>query len=1347
MQLIASLLMVGMLFSASPKKAKGDVYGLDVRLKIARSLKQAGKYEAAEKAYRDLLKYYPNNPDGLKELAEILSTKKSGWNEAIRLLKKYLKIKPKDVDAHYLLSQLYIYKSDLRNAEKELKITLKLNPKNIKAKLDLARVLYWQGKGKEAVKYFEVIERTKPSLFTFKSRLEYAYSLLQAGRYSKAKSIFLSLKSGGGRDVLFGLAMCEKKLGNYSLALRYLRRILAQNPSDVNSIVEIARIYAAEGMTSKAIEYYKKALRYRPNDENLKFEYIQVASSNPKTARELLQEVKKFIEKNPNNLDYQLEYAHILSNIPERREEAIRIYEKILEKFPNQKKALKGLRDVVIRMEGKPDMIPIYLKLLKTFPNDVNLRLKLAEAYKNAGKPDIALSWFKSVLRLDPNNVWANLGIGGIYINQEQYDQAIIYYKRVLRKEPDNYYALSGLGGAYLALGDKKSALIYYRRAYKIKPTAEVLKAIKEIEGEERVEKAERLKKIGNYAKAITIYKELLKQTPDSKRILLGLATCYHELGQEEKAIEYYDRILELNPEDKDAIIGKGWALLGLGKYQEAINLIQEHNLIHDPDGMKILQQAQIQYYIKEAEKEKKQGHYEKSLKYYLAARKIAPSNLDILKGIAGVYMLMKRFADAASIFEILLQKSPNDTTLLRSYADALYSSGQSDRAIKIYERLYRITKSPTVLAKINKIKYMDKLKQAEYFKSRGRLEKAAEIYQKLYEENPGEISIMLGLAGVYFDLGKYEQARRLYSQVLVLDPTNKDALQGLVGALIKLHKEDEALTYLIALYKQYKTKEIEDQIKNVEVYRIVKKAEEYKKKHKFYTAFVLYKKAYQIDPNNVDVLKGLGGLYAANGQFEEAAKLYEHALQLSPDDEDIAIDLARIYRGLGKDYSALKILRRLHVTTLDPRVALEYAKILYSLNMKYDALKVLEVADMNADRGKKKGDEEFLPPFLPEDTLEAIMEDTLNVAKEIGLENIAKNQLPPLLSLGPEISPENFFTLQRKEAIYYIRNLKEKIRRELRAYVQLGPYYRQKSGTKGTSFLEIPAFPVQVSFPLYNNRVTIQASAVEASNGVLTDDGIGIQAVAQGPFAPGSYYLMVGITPMGFDGGTNFKGDVRFKFLLSDFWGFYLRGFTLPNDESYLAYVGYYDPDIGKLHGKVTETGAEVGLLFRHSPKDLAMIVGTSVLRGIRVYNNYKKEGLFRVGYTIKTPLYLDLLRVGFDFYIMSFSSYLGDYSLGHGGYFSPEIFANNSLVLELQKERNDLLFKIYGSAGAQYMRGPTTNYFVPGTKFGFSLGIDFEYFLYKSLLFGINYKYNDVAPYFQDHRVWLFIRYYFSS
>ena len=1343
MQIINLFLVMGLLFSAQPKKAKGDVYGLDVRLKIARSLKEAGKFDAAEKAYRDLLKYYPNYPPAMKELAEVLSTKKSGWNEAIRLLRKYLKKKPNDADAHYLLAKLYIYKSNLKDAERELKITLKLNPKNIEARMDLARVLYWRGKGREAVKYFEYVEKKKPSLFTYKSRLEYAYSLLDAGKYTRAKNLFLGLKSGGDRDALFGLALCEKNTGNYQEALKYLRRILASNPNDVNAIVEMARIYAAQGLTSRAVTYYKKALKLRPGDENLKFEYIQVASSNPETARKLLKEIEKFLEKNPNNIDYQLEYAHILSNIPERRAEAIKIYEKILAKFPNNRKALTGLRDAVTRIEGKPDMIPIYLKLLKKFPNDVNLRLKLAEAYKNAGKTDVALSWFKSVLRYDPENIWANLGIGGIYINQGKYDRAIVYYKKVLSKDPNNYYALVGLGGAYLALGNRETSLKYYKRAYRIRQTAQVLKIIKEIESEEDIERAEELKKRGDYTKAIEIYERLLVKNPGSKRILLGLATSYHELGQDEKAIEYLDRILELDPNDKDAIIAKGWALISLGQYRAAIDLIKSHNLLRDPDGQKIFQQAQIQYYIKEAEKEKKQGHYEKALQYYLAARKIQPDNLDILKGIAGIYMDMKRFDEAASIFEILLKKSPNDPELLAAYADALLSSGREDEALKVYSKLFKMTKSPEIQERISKILYSNRLKLAEYFKKKGKLEKAAEIYEKLYEKNPADTRVMLGLAGVYFDLGRYEDARRLYSQVIVLDPTNKDALNGLVGALIKLKKEDEALTYLLTLYKKYKTREIEEQIKKLEVYRIVKKAEEYKKKHRYYTAFVLYKKAYLLDPDNIDVLKGLAGLYAANGQFEEAAKLYEHALHLNPDDEDVAIDLAKVYRGLGKDYSALKILRKLHVNSLDPRVALEYARILYSLNMKYDALKVLRVAELNTE-GEKGGGDEFLPPFLPEDTLETMIEDTLNVAREIGLENIEKNQLPPLLSLAPNVPPENFFTLQKHEAIYYIKKLKEKIEREIRAYIQLGPYYRQKSGTKGTSFLEVPAFPVQISFPLYNTRITLQATPTSAEDGVHRDDGVGAHAIFQGPFTPGTFYLMAGITPMGFAGGTNFKGDLRFTFLLSDFWGFYLRAFTLPNDESFLAYVGLYDPDIGKLHGKVTESGGEIGLVFRHSPKDLSMILGTSVLRGIRVYNNYKKYGLFRVGYTFKTPLYLDLLRVGFNFYAMTFSSYLGEFHLGHGGYFSPDVFADNSLILELQRERGDLFFKIYGTAGAQYIRGPATLYLKPGTKFGFSLGLVFEYFLYKSLLFGIHYKYNDVAPYFQDHRVWLFIRYY---
>jgi Flp pilus assembly protein TadD len=61
------------------------------------------------------------------------------------------------------------------------------------------------------------------------------------------------------------------------------------------------------------------------------------------------------------------------------------------------------------------------------------------------------------------------------------------------------------------------------------------------------------------------------------------------------------------------------------------------------------------------------------------------------------------------------------------------------------------------------------------------------------------------------------------------------------------------------------------------------------------------YQRALILDPNQIDALKGMGGIYARKGDSETALKYFLHASQSAPLDDSVHYQLASLYRKLGR--------------------------------------------------------------------------------------------------------------------------------------------------------------------------------------------------------------------------------------------------------------------------------------------------------------------------------------------------------------------------------------------------------------------------------------------------------------
>ena len=115
------------------------------------------------------------------------------------------------------------------------------------------------------------------------------------------------------------------------------------------------------------------------------------------------------------------------------------------------------------------------------------------------------------------------------------------------------------LGIARQRLGRAEEAAEAYRRGLALRPQNRELRR----PASAKSEWAYRLHIDGDYAGAVTLYRELLADDEESALIWYNLGLAYQALGQVEPAREALVRAAKLDPSDKrfrDALLGLNWA-------------------------------------------------------------------------------------------------------------------------------------------------------------------------------------------------------------------------------------------------------------------------------------------------------------------------------------------------------------------------------------------------------------------------------------------------------------------------------------------------------------------------------------------------------------------------------------------------------------------------------------------------------------------------------------------------------------------------------------------------------------------------------------------------------------------
>jgi tetratricopeptide (TPR) repeat protein len=398
----------------------------------------------------------------------------------------------------------------------------------------------------------------------------------------------------------------------------------------------------------------------------------------------------------------------------------------------------------------------------------------------------------QEAIRLDPRLLGAHLNLAQVYTLRGEDALAVPVFRRILELDPRNTEARMALAALkrspegllilatdFLKTGDRSSA----------KALLEDARRLSDVPAAWSVRLAELLVREGLVAEGIDVLERARKADPSSYEPVFALGGAYLVKGDPARALAAYDLALGLRPASVTA-----------------------------------LRQA--------AAVAEKQGELERSLSYWLRARKLAADDAQILLGFGRVCLKMDLLDDAEAALTRAAGLRPGDPAYAYTLAVAKVGKKQYEAAQALLEPL-ALTRSEDAQLQyaLGSVLYMQ-----------GKLSEAAARLRESLRFEPGQLASSYYLALVARDQGRDAEAIEGLEELLRRHPDHASSCEALGGLLMNGRREAEAERLL--------------------------------------------RRAIELNPKSVKANYQLGLLLARTGRREEADKQLELAKSLRAEDD-----------------------------------------------------------------------------------------------------------------------------------------------------------------------------------------------------------------------------------------------------------------------------------------------------------------------------------------------------------------------------------------------------------------------------------------------------------------------------
>ncbi len=950
-------------------------------------------------------------------------------------------------------------------------------------------------------------------------------------------------------------------------------------------------------------------------------------------------------------------------------------------------------------------------------------RYNAAVAERNAGNFQNAERMLLEIQDMAvPDNHWARVALADTYVRMNRLERAEELYKAVLVEDDDNAAAVMGLVGLYQRRGNIAEALQYGRKL-----SAEDRRefGLSRVEAQMMRARAEAAIRRGQTSVARRELEAAVRRMPNDPWLRLDYASVLLNTGNRAAADRQMAEIVQRFPNGVETRQANAVYRSRVGDWPQVVRIIESLPNSARNKGMRdLLAEARFSTAITAVRAEVARGNTERALDLVQDLERTygGTPERDVL--VADAYMAAGDGVRAVAIVRNLIPRanrlSPGAVVRM---ADILGQQGHRDEGNRLLADLSRRNNLPSTFSnEIERVRVANVISRARTEFNRGAYEKAFDTLTPVLTENPRN-GDALRLAGeIHLMTDHSDIAYEYFARAISVNPEDRFSISGAVGAAIAAEDIDAASRLLEAAIARmpeepslyYLAADIAQAAGNKEATR---------------EALEIARRLQR--PGEAEAGPALGNRTPGLGRpilrrgptpslddeasliapktTNHAAASWAESIQArlaaaGADNGVFTLTAASDYTGgaeIGGAQSAssgdrLSDLSDVLDTTPD-RPSVDTYVIAQAENQ-YEADRVRRMLRGISDEEQNQAGQS--PRVIPLRTTP--LEETQSTAARFNVRRAPRTTEERLQDLRWELDTtvgQDIGARRRpgERGISRVFEVSSTTRGETnlfggRAYLAATPTF-VTAGDEATGRSSYRRFGSNAADPVL--AVMDPAVIVEEQ----AQAGVGIEA----GWNKGRFHVDLGATPLGFT-VVNFVGGMRYDFDMGDEWFLRLDGHRRAVKDSVLSFAGSEDTGnqdgtgtfdgTGENFGGVTRSGISATLLRDFGQFGIYAGLGYDIYKGENIEANDYYEATAGA-YFLPVNRTNEQLQIGYNTTYFAFDENRSFFTLGHGGYFSPQTFVSASIPVDYRFQQGPLRYSLVGAIGVQYFDEDTEPFF----------------------------------------------------
>lgn len=921
-----------------------------------------------------------------------------------------------------------------------------------------------------------------------------------------------------------------------------------------------------------------------------------------------------------------------------------------LQKHPNAPDALGGLGILRQRQERYDDAELLLTKAVKqgggrawqAALDDVRYWSLLQQARNNVerGRVVDARQQLERARSLKPKDSEALLTLAELQTQQGEFTAAESGFRQALQMRSQQTRASRGLAQVLGEQGKPDEAL----RVLESLPKAEreKLGGLNQLRADQALLRARAAEARGDTQGMRRELESALQEDPNNAWARFALARLYVDLGAVDEARSLMEGLLAAQPNDRDALYTSALLSIQLedwGSAQSTLARIPRE--ARTADVNRLVAEVDFNLQLQRINELSRNGRKAEARAFLGRIESLAEDKPPRLEALASAYSAADDPQQAIGIMRTLLARSPRtDLALTLSYGRVLLEAEADEEVAGILRDVQGRRMTTQQRKQYDDLLFYYRVRQAEQLRQQGELAAAYETLAPALAQRPQDRLAVSALARMYGANGNTAKALELFKP------------------LVKRHPDDA----------------------NLQV--------------------------------------GAADMAAQQAENNYAEEALEKALKLAPNDVDILTTASRIYRFLGRTGKAAELLGKvvaqekreqtpIYAASTTPAAAAPnpFAGI-GSTAVAADAIPVPVQAVSRVQTPFISASDNLIPPPAGSASRLTASEPVyaaapLPVSRQ---PQRAANPFAAPLGEEQEIDPRTGLS----EAARAL----DDIMQQRSPYVAQGLTVRSNDSESGLSKLTDVQAPFEASIPLGDNRLAVRVTPVSLNAGSLDGDALnrfgggpaatlakpGVSAGSQSASGVGLALAFespaeglkadLGTTPQGFLYSTAVGGvSVARAFAGSPDLHWSAAVSRRAVTDSLLSFAGAEDKRTGQKWGGVTANGARAQISYDNREVGAYAYGGMHRLMGHNVEDNDRVELGSGVYWYLQNDEHTQS-TIGLDLLGIAYEQNQGNFTYGHGGYFSPQAFFALGVPVSWAQRYDRFSYQLRGSVGVQMIR-----------------------------------------------------------